>query len=138
MPTFKRFEEIIAWQKARLLCSEIFLLSTKTALSKDYQLKNQINDASGSVMDNIAEGFGRGGNAEFTQHLEISHASACECQSQLYRIFDRKYVSEEKFKLLYKNIAEIKRLIMALINYLQKTDMKGPKYKARENKKKNR
>lgn len=96
MATFKTFEEIIAWQKARVLCAEINSISTTTALEKDYKLKDQINSSSGSTMDNIAEGFGRGGNAEFIQFLEITHASACECQSQLYRVLDRKYISEEK------------------------------------------
>jgi len=108
MSTFKRFEDILAWQKARIFCNEIFLISTNSLLAKDYKLKDQITDSSGSAMDNIAEGFGRGGNAEFIQHLEISHASACECQSQLYRVLDRKYISEEKFKQLYDQAEEIK------------------------------
>src|SRR5947207_12235361 len=128
MSTFKRFEEIAAWQKARLFCNEIFIITTETSLAKDYKLKAQIDDASGSIMDNIAEGFGRGGNPEFIQHLEISHASACECQSQLYRIMDRKYITEEKFRALYEKAEEIKRILLSLIDYLLKSDFNGPKY----------
>jgi four helix bundle protein len=87
-------------------------------------------------MDNIAEGYGRGGNGEFIQFLEVSHASACECQSQLYRIYDRKYVSKEKLRLLYKQAEEIKRMLLGLITYLLNSEIKGPKYKPRQNKKK--
>ncbi len=132
MATIKKFEDIIAWQKARLFCNEIFLICIETSLSKDYKLKEQINGSSGSVMDNILEGLGRGGNKEFIQFLEISYASACESQSQLYRIVDRKYISEEKFKELYNLAEEIKRIILSLITYLSKSSMTGPKYKLRE------
>lgn len=100
MATLTKFEDIKAWQKARFFCQEIFLIIEQTKLAKDFKLKEQINGSSGSVMDNIAEGFGRGGNLEFIQFLEISHASACESQSQLYRMLDRKYITEEKFKNL--------------------------------------
>lgn len=136
MDSFKKFEEIIAWQKGRIFCNEVFEIATETPLAKDYKLKDQIGDASGSIMDNIAEGFGRGGNPEFIQHLEISHASACECQSQLYRVLDRKYITEEKFKNLYEKAEEIKRMLLSLISYLLRSDFKGPKYKAKEDKKK--
>jgi len=134
MSTFKRFEDITAWQKARIFCNEIFVISCETPLSKDYKLKDQITDSSGSIMDNITEGFGRGGNPEFIQHLEVSHASVCECQSQLYRVMDRKYITEEKFRSLYQKAEEIKRMLFALIGYLLKSDFKGPKYKAKEDK----
>lgn len=132
MATLTKFEDIKAWQKARFFCNEIFTICEETKLSKDYKLKEQINGSSGSIMDNIAEGFGRGGNLEFIQFLEISHASACESQSQLYRIADRKYVTAEKFKDLYDVVEEIKRMIIALIKYLSKSPMTGPKYKWRQ------
>ena len=90
MATFARFEDIGAWQKSRILCQHISRIISNSDLVKDYKLKDQINGSSGSFMDNIAEGFGRGGNAEFIQFLEISHASAFETQSQLYRVLDRK------------------------------------------------
>ena len=83
MATLTKFEDIKAWQKARFFCNEIFVLCEETKLAKDYKLRDQVNGSSGSIMDNIAEGFGRGGNLEFIQFLEISHASACESQSQL-------------------------------------------------------
>jgi four helix bundle protein len=77
-------------------------------------------------MDNIAEDFGRGGNAEFIQFLEITHASACESQSQLYRIIDRKYIQREKFKELYDIVEEIKRMTIALIKYLSASPYDWP------------
>ena len=132
MAVIKKFEEIIAWQKARILCGEIASILVHTDLAKDYKLKEQINGSSGSIMDNIAEGFGRGGNAEFIQFLEISHGSACECQSQLYRIADRKYISHEKFSELYGLCEEVNKMIRSLIHYLSASENKGIKYKLRE------
>ncbi len=131
MASIKRFEDIIAWQKARALSNEIDLLITNSQLAKDYKLKEQINGSSGSIMDNIAEGFGRGGNLEFIQFLEISHGSACECQSQLYRIIDRKYITEEKFTVLYNLCEEIKKINLSLIHYLSASENKGIKYSLR-------
>ena len=132
MATITCFEEIKAWQKARILCAEIYVLMTTTDLAKDYKLKDQINGSSGSVMDNIAEGFGRGGNKEFVQFLEVAHASACECQSQLCRIFDRYYIDKELYEELYLLSGEIRKMIVSLINYLQKSNFKGIKFLCRE------
>ncbi|HET9279433.1 MAG TPA: four helix bundle protein, partial [Flavitalea sp.] len=109
MAIFTRFEDIRVWQKSRLLCHSIYQISNNSDLRKDYKLKDQINGSSGSVMDNIAEGFGRAGNTEFIQFLEISHASACETQSQLYRVLDRKYIQQEVFEELYNLVDEIKK-----------------------------
>jgi four helix bundle protein len=129
MATFKSFEDIEVWQKARMLCSKIQTLITNTDLAKDYRLRDQINGSSGSIMDNIAEGFGRGGNKEFIQFLGISLGSACECQSQLYRIYDRKYINKTLFDELYLLCAEIRRMTLGLINYMQKATIKGIKFK---------
>jgi four helix bundle protein len=117
MASITKFEELKVWQKARLFCKEVFVLISDTALSKDYKLKEQINGSSGSIMDNISEGLGRGANTEFIRFLEISHASACESQSQLYRIWDRNYITEPKFKSLYDLVEEIKKMLTGLINY---------------------
>ncbi|MGN6399111.1 MAG: four helix bundle protein [Flavisolibacter sp.] len=131
MATIKRFEDIDAWQKARALCNRINKIVLQTSLSTDYRLKDQINGSSGSIMDNIAEGFGRGGNAEFIQFLEIAHGSACECQSQLYRIADRNYIEQTLFEELYKLAEEIKGKILAFIIYLKSCGIKGPRFKDR-------
>jgi four helix bundle protein len=103
--------------------------NAQTDLSKDYKVKEQINSSSGSIMDNIAEGLGRGANTEFIRFLEISHASACESQSQLYRILDRSYIAEQKFRHLYNLVDEIKKMLISLVNYLASSPLKGPKFK---------
>ena len=72
MATINNFEELKVWQKARMLCQEIYEIIEKEKFCKDYKLKDQINGSSGSVMDNIAEGFGRQGNNEFINFLTIS------------------------------------------------------------------
>lgn len=83
MATFNRFEDILAWQKARVLCKMINDYTLKDLFSRDFKLVSQIKGSSGSAMDNIAEGFERGGNKEFIQFLFISKGSAGETRSQL-------------------------------------------------------
>jgi len=132
MATINNFEELKVWQKARMLCQEIYEIIEKEKFCKDYKLKDQINGSSGSVMDNIAEGFGRLGNNEFINFLTISNGSVLEVKSQLYRALDRKYITPEKFDELEKLIEEISKMIAALIIYLGKSDFRGKKFKARE------
>ncbi len=131
MATIKKFEEIEAWQKARLLAKEIFAISSSTDLSKDYRFRDQINAAAGSIMDNIAEGFERGGRIEFINFLTIAKASCAEVRSQLYRLLDRKYITEERFNELYKLSEEIGNKLGAWINYLNASEHKGTKFKNR-------
>lgn len=131
MATIKKFEEIMAWQKARILTTEIFKISTETELGKDFRFKNQMNAACGSIMDNIAEGFERGGKLEFINFLTISKGSCAEVRSQLYRLFDRRIIIETKFDELYKLSEEIGNRIGGLINYLNASEIKGRKFKDR-------
>jgi len=129
MATIKRFEDIDAWQKARKLSKEIYDITNIGKFSKDYDLKNQIRRASGSVMDNIAEGFERGGKGEFIQFLGISKGSCGEVRSQLYRALEQEYIEKEKFDKLYDFSNEISKMIKGLITYLNNTSIKGQKYK---------
>jgi four helix bundle protein len=131
MATIKRFEDIEAWQKARILAKEIFSISLETPLNKDYRLKDQINAASGSIMDNIAEGFERGGRLEFINFLTIAKASCAEVRSQIYRLVDRSYITTEKFDELYRLTDDIGDKLGAWIIYLNQSEHKGTKFKNR-------
>ncbi len=129
MSTWKSFEEIEVWQLARDFCKDIFGIYQHEGLSTDYRLKDQINGSSGSIMDNIAEGFGRGGNKEFVNFLSISKGSADESRSQLYRIFDRNYITEKEFLELKQKAQNISGKLTNLIKYLKNSGYRGPKYK---------
>jgi four helix bundle protein len=129
MAAFKTFEEIEAWQLARVLAKEIYFLTKEKSFSNDFKLTGQMRDSSGSTMDNIAEGFERGGNKEFIQFLTIAKGSCGELRSQLYRILDREYISEEQFSDLYQKSKEVISKIEKLIHYLKNSEFKGYKFK---------
>jgi four helix bundle protein len=126
--TIKQFEDIIAWQKARLLSIQIDEVIANNKWGNDFALINQIQRAAGSVMDNFAEGFGRMGNGEFIHFLTISNGSAREVQSQLYRALDKKYILQDEFSRLYKLAEEICKIITSLSAYLRKSSIKGIKF----------
>ena len=129
MATIKNFEDLEIWKISRLLCNEIDIIIKSTPLNSDYKLKEQINGASGSIMDNIAEGFERSGNKEFKQFLAIAKGSCGETRSQLYRIFDRAYIDKDKFEELNEITIELGNKIGAFIKYLNNTEHRGHKYK---------
>ncbi len=132
MATIKKFEDLEIWQLSRTLAIEIFDLYTASEqFSKDYKLKDQINGSSGSVMDNIAEGFERNSRNEFVQFLSFSKGSSGEVKSQLYRALDRKYISQEIFEHLYKKAGKIGNKTGAFIKYLNSSEFKGTKFKNR-------
>ncbi len=93
--TIHRFEDLEIWKSARLRCLKIRELSVNTSLSKDFSIKDQILRSSGSVMDNIAEGYERDGKKEFIQLLYIAKGSLGETRSQLHRCFDAHHITEE-------------------------------------------
>ncbi|MFO7827637.1 MAG: four helix bundle protein [Bacteroidales bacterium] len=128
MATVERFEDLIAWQKARQYAHEIYELTCLDRFSRDFSLVDQIRKSSGSVMDNIAEGFERGGNKEFIQFLYIAKGSLSETKSQLYRAFDRKYISNVILNEKLKKAEELAKIIGGLISYLQNAKFKGRKF----------
>jgi four helix bundle protein len=121
MAKIERFEDLQSWQKSRQLANQIYDLTSHTGFSKDFRLRDQIQDAAGSVMHNIAEGFDAGSSLEFIRFLKISRRSASEVQSELYLALDRKYINSEELQCAYNLATETKRLINGMIAYLRKS-----------------
>lgn len=128
MAKVEKFGDLGVWQLAREICKDISQLFNETELSQDYALKNQVNRSSGSIMDNIAEGFERNGNKGFIQFLSIAKASCGELRSQLYRVVDRNYINQEQFEKYQNTVLLESKKISAFINYLINSELKGSKY----------
>ncbi|WP_448530087.1 four helix bundle protein [Raineya sp.] len=123
------FEDLEIWQKARELCRKVQIITKETSLKHDYHLREQIRASVGSVMDNIAEGFERGGNKEFIQFLYIAKGSLGETRSQLYRCYDNGYISDDIFTMYVSETKVLSAMIFRLIEYLKNSEMKGYKFK---------
>jgi four helix bundle protein len=131
MATIRKFEDILSWQQARILCNKLGTLIDEERFGKNFRLIGQIEGSSGSIMDNIAEGFERGGSREFIQFLSIAKGSCGETRSQLYRALDRNYINQTEFQELFDLVTSISNLIQKLISYLNTSEIKGNKYKDR-------
>jgi four helix bundle protein len=131
MATINKFEDIESWQLARELSKGIYNSTCLGPFTKDFELKNQINASSGSVMDNIAEGYGRGGKNEFINFLGIASGSLNETKSQLYRALDRNYISSGDFERLYTLAEQTGNKLGRFITYLNSTEHKGARFKDR-------
>lgn len=129
MATFQKFEQIEAWQRARELTKRIYRITREGAFARDFGLKDQIRDASVSVMSNIAEGFERSGTGEFAQFLAIAKGSAGEVRSELYVALDQEYIDESVFQALSTDAQQISRMISGLMTYLRSSGLKGTKFK---------
>ena len=132
MATVNKFEDLEVWQLARKYAEKIHKLTLKNDFSKEYKFKDQIKDSSGSVMDNIAEGFGRESRLEFINFLSIAKGSLYESQSQLYRAFDYGLITKDILDLHYQEAETIAKKIAAFMIYLNKSIIKGKKFKDRE------
>jgi len=129
MAKIQKFEDLEIWRMARTICQQIEFLIQNTNLKTNYSLKDQIDRSSGSIMDNIAEGFERNGNREFIQFLSIAKGSAGEVKSQSYRAFDKKLISEEQHLKLNEIVELEKNKIGVMMNYLNNCEIKGLKFK---------
>ena len=118
--TIKNFEDLNAWQKARELAGYVYSLTRKEKFSRDFGLRNQIQEAAGSVMHNIAEGFESGYDPEFARFLKMARRSAGEVQSELYLALDVDYITQEELKRAYELAIDAKKLINGMISYLNK------------------
>ena len=110
----EKFEDLVAWQKARELTKQIYEITKQGAFSKDYGLCDQIRRATVSVMSNLAEGFERGSSSEFHQFIVIAKASCAEVRSQLYVAHDAGYISQPQFDNASKLAEEVSRIIGGL------------------------
>lgn len=125
MEGIKRFDKLTIWQSSRQFSKEIHSIFRDKKAFEERALSNQIIRSSSSIMDNIAEGFERGGNKEFLQYLWISKASAGKSRSQLYRALDFEMIEESDF-LKLKSKAE--SLSVGIFRLIKQSDFKGQKF----------
>ncbi len=130
MTTFRRFDEIDAWQKARVLTRLIYELSGRSLFAKDFALREQIRRAAISLMANIAEGFERDDTGEFVQFLAIAKGSSAEVLSHAYVAFDQAFMTKNEFDEVVLKTDEVSRMTAALMAYLRKSGTRGLKFKA--------
>jgi four helix bundle protein len=125
----KKFEDIESWKKSRRLTNEIYRATAIGEFARDFGLKDQLRRATVSILSNIAEGFERGGDKEFSQFLSIAKGSCGEVRAQLYVALDQGYFSTEAFDRLSKNAIEITELLAGLMRYLKSSDLRGNRYR---------
>ncbi len=111
MPAITRFEDILAWQQARKLTTQVYQMTRREPFAHDFGLRDQIQRASVSAMSNIAEGFDCESKAEFGRFLGIARRSSVEVQSLLYVAMDVSYITEKEFAAQYEQARATKALI---------------------------
>lgn len=126
--SIEKFEDLEIWQLANELTKNVFKITNQEEFKKDFRLRDQIRASSGSIMDNIAEGFERGGNKEFSQFLYIAKGSCGETRSQLYRSHSFEYIDKDNLDYLIKLALKINVKIANMISYLKTTELKGAKF----------
>lgn len=126
MATIQRFEDLICWQKSRLLVREIYKALKDC---KDFGFKDQIQRAAISVLSNIAEGFERGTQAELLNYLYIAKGSAGEVRAQLYAALDIGYLNIAMFKYLNGLAIDCSRLIQSFATKVKQGSRSGTQFK---------
>ncbi|MBA7610962.1 hypothetical protein ES703_18177 [subsurface metagenome] len=129
MATFRSFEDIDAWKKARELVQQIYSVTRVGNFAKDFVLRDQIRRAGVSIMANIAEGYERDGNQEFIQFLSVAEGSSGEVRSQLYIAYDQGYLTRSEFDQLSGLAAEVSQMIKGLMSFLKQSGLKGTKFR---------
>lgn len=119
MARIECFEDIEAWQDAKILVTNIYEAAAEGRFARDFGLRDQIRRAAISTMSNIAEGFERGSNKDFVRFLYMAKGSAGEVRSQLYAAIDLSYLEEQKANELIRLAQVISRRISAFIKYLK-------------------
>ncbi len=129
MATIQRFEDLPLWIKARELNKILYQFTNKKEFQNDFSLRSQMRKSSISVLSNIAEGFDRNGTREFIQFLSIAKGSAAELRAQCYAAIDLNYFTVEEHEKILLMLLEIGKMLGGFISYLQKTEIKGNKFK---------
>ena len=124
----KAFEELECWQLAADLDAKVYELVINGKINNSNSLKDQMLRSAGSIADNIAEGFERGGNKEFIQFLFIAKGSCGELRSQFHRGKRRGLIDEKVFELFFNECRTVSVKLSNLISYLKKSEFKGAKY----------
>ena len=127
MAKVEKFEDLIAWQKARGLTRAIYEVARNGDFARDYGLSGQIQRAAVSMMSNIADGFERGGRGEFHQFLSTAKASCAEVRSQLYVALDAGYLDKASFDPLIQQAEEVARIVGGLRSSVQRQTADGGK-----------
>ncbi len=128
MEKVREFEDLEVFQRARALCKEIYQLTGVEPFASDFRFVQQIRAASGSIMDNIAEGFERNGNKEYLNFLYIAKGSCGEVRSQLLRAQDVGFINEDVFTQLYIDVKDVGRMLYNLIQSIKQKGNPGSKY----------
>ena len=129
MKKVNRFEDLIAWEKARKLVKAVYDVTSSGPFSQDFDLRRQIRRASVSVMANISEGFEREGDKEFLQFLSQAKGSCGEVRSHLYAAMDLEYLSKEVVEKLSQDSIRTSQVIGGLMRYLKESEFKGSKFR---------
>jgi four helix bundle protein len=125
----ERFEDIEAWQLAREQTRKVYKLTMKPEFARDFGLKGKIQDAAGSTMHNIAEGFDSETNPEFIRFLRYAKRSCTEVQSELYVALDQQYITNSEFQDAYDLAGRTRAAIRGFIKYLVSYE-RDQKYKS--------
>jgi four helix bundle protein len=128
MAHYSTYQDLDIYTLAREVSRDVWNLINNSSLGNDYKLRDQINGSSGSIMDNIAEGFGRGGNKEFINFLSYSRGSCCETEAQLQRALDRNHLSKSEYDVIFNKTQNLTDQISKFINYLKSSNRKGSKF----------
>ncbi len=132
MSVIKRFEDLEIWQIARHIAQKVYPLTLQEPICREYSLADQMKGSCGSAMDNSVEGFDRGSRLEFINSLGIARGESGELKSQLYRCLDNQFISQQLFDELYTELVQLIRKISSFISYLNKSSIKGQKFKDRK------
>lgn len=132
MATIKRFEDLEIWQIARQLYNKMSIIAGRLRTKREYRFAEQVKSAAGSIMDNIAEGFERDSRLEFVNSLSISKGECGENRSQLYRLLDDLYISQDEFNEDFTISDKLSGKIANFIRYLNSSTTRGLKFKGRK------